>query len=137
MDKRTIHQSHTTGERIADAVCATMGSWRFIILQSVLIACWISLNIASWAYHWDPAPFILLNLLFSVQAAYASPLILMSQNRQAAKDRLEAEHDYAINSRAEAEVARLLEQLTMHHALLLELSQKVDAVLSRTRSSLL
>jgi uncharacterized membrane protein len=72
----------TLGQRIADFVAAGMGSWPFIIIQSVLLAIWIALNITAWMKHWDPYPFILLNLALSFQAAYAAPFIMMAQNRQ-------------------------------------------------------
>ncbi len=72
----------TTGQRIADTVAATMGSWKFIIIQSVILLAWIALNITAYIEHWDPYPFILLNLALSFQAAYAAPFIMMSQNRQ-------------------------------------------------------
>ena len=85
------------GERIADRVTAVFGSWRFIVVQTVIVTAWIALNLLAVAYHWDPYPFILLNLVFSTQAAYAAPLILLSQNRQADTDRITAEHDYRVN----------------------------------------
>ncbi len=74
--------SRTPAERIADAVAATIGSWPFIIIQSVLLTIWIFLNVCGAFKAWDPYPFILLNLALSFQAAYASPIIMMSQNRQ-------------------------------------------------------
>ena len=69
----------TFGQKIADSVATGMGSWRFIILQSILVALWVVLNFIAWFSHWDPYPFILLNLLFSTQAAYAAPVIMMAQ----------------------------------------------------------
>ena len=81
------------GERAADSIANGMGSWRFIIVQSVFVGAWIALNILALARHWDPYPFILLNLLFSTQAAYAAPIIMMSQNRQAQKDHLRDDHE--------------------------------------------
>lgn len=82
-----LHQSKTRGDRISDMVVGAMGSWRFIIIQTVIVVLWISLNVAEVVLKpWDPYPFILLNLAFSTQAAYAAPLILMSSNRQSAKD---------------------------------------------------
>jgi uncharacterized membrane protein len=81
------------GERVADIVTATVGSWRFILIQSCLLAVWIMLNIVAWITHWDPYPFILLNLALSFQAAYATPFILMSQNRQSTIDRDKAQQD--------------------------------------------
>jgi uncharacterized membrane protein len=88
-----IHVPKTTGERAADAVAAAMGSWRFIIIQSAIVAAWIALNLVAVVRRFDPYPFILLNLLFSTQAAYAAPIIMMSQNRQATKDRQRDDHE--------------------------------------------
>ncbi|MSP42684.1 MAG: DUF1003 domain-containing protein [Alphaproteobacteria bacterium] len=95
------------GALIADMVATTVGSWRFIIIQSVLLAVWIILNLIGYVYRWDPYPFILLNLLLSTQAAYAAPIIMMSQNRQAEIDRRNAEHDYRVNVKAELEIELL------------------------------
>ena len=88
------------GERIADGVTAVFGSWRFIVIQTAIVVAWIAANLLAFAEHWDPYPFILLNLVFSTQAAYAAPLILLSQNRQADTDRITAEHDYRVNQLA-------------------------------------
>ncbi len=109
----------TLGQRIADTVADTMGSWPFIIVQSTLLAIWISLNATAWINHWDPYPFILLNLMLSFQAAYAAPFIMMSQNRQASKDRIAAEIDHQVNEKAEFEVGLLLKRLD-------DLEQQVD-----------
>jgi len=79
------------GARIADVVTSFMGSWRFIILQTVIVVLWISGNVYL-LFHYDPYPFILLNLAFSTQAAYAAPLILLAGNRSAQRDRLTLEH---------------------------------------------
>lgn len=108
---RTWHEKHratrTAGERIADAVAAGMGSWGFIIGQTIFVLLWMALNLVAFIAHWDPYPFILLNLIFSTQAAYAAPIIMMSQNRASDRDRVQAEHDYQINR----ETHQLLEQL--------------------------
>lgn len=72
----------TPGAMLADRVAETVGSWRFIVIQSVLLGIWIMLNMIAFINHWDPYPFILLNLVLSFQAAYAAPIIMMSQNRQ-------------------------------------------------------
>ena len=92
------------GIRLANRVTGGMGSWRFIIIQTVLVIIWITLNVAGLVFKWDPYPFILLNLMFSVQAAYASPLILMAGNVAAARDRDLWEHDYLINQQAYAKI---------------------------------
>jgi uncharacterized membrane protein len=97
----------TLGQRVADKVAATMGSWTFIILQSIILLVWIVLNIVAYVDHWDPYPFILLNLALSFQAAYAAPFIMMSQNRQQQIDRQAASDDYQINVKAELEIELL------------------------------
>ncbi len=101
----------TLGQRIADQVASTMGSWRFIIIQSVLLAVWIVLNVTAFVQKWDPYPFILLNLALSFQAAYAAPFIMMAQNRQQDIDRKEAENDYRINIKAELEIELLHQKI--------------------------
>jgi uncharacterized membrane protein len=116
----------TWGQRIADRVAATMGSWRFIIIQSGLLAVWITLNLIGWLGHWDPYPFILLNLVLSFQAAYAAPIIMMSQNRQAEKDRLAAQHDYDVNVKAEEEIKAILEHLEYQHELMVHLLARLE-----------
>ena len=82
----------TLGERVADEVAGVIGSWPFLIIQTVVVSIWVVLNIIGLIRRWDPYPFILLNLLFSVQAAYAGPVILLASNRQTQKDRLTLEH---------------------------------------------
>ena len=101
----------TLGQRIADDVAETMGSWRFIIIQSLLLTVWIALNVTAFVRQWDPYPFILLNLALSFQAAYAAPFIMMSQNRQQDVDRKAAENDYKINIKAEQEIELLHQKL--------------------------
>jgi uncharacterized membrane protein len=101
----------TLGERVADGVAATMGSWKFIIIQSAILLFWIVLNITAYIEHWDPYPFILLNLALSFQAAYAAPFIMMSQNRQQDIDRMAAENDYKINIKAELEIELLHQKI--------------------------
>jgi uncharacterized membrane protein len=101
------------GLRLADAVAATVGSWRFIAAQSALLLAWIAGNAALGGGAWDPYPFILLNLLLSFQAAYTAPIIMMSQNRQSEVDRGRAVADYQVNIRAEAEIALLHEKLDL------------------------
>jgi len=104
----TLKQHHSVesglGVRLANMVTGAMGSWRFIIVQTVLVAVWVVLNVVGLVARWDPYPFILLNLMFSVQAAYASPLILMAGNVAAARDRDLWEHDYHVNQDAYAKI---------------------------------
>lgn len=98
------------GQRLADRFAEVIGSWRFILIQSAMLAVWITLNITAYVYHWDPYPFILLNLALSFQAAYAAPIIMMSQNRQSEKDHLQAKNDYEVNLKAELEIMQLDEK---------------------------
>lgn len=95
------------GARIADRVTNFMGSWRFIIVQTILVTIWIAGN-AYLVFHFDPYPFILLNLAFSTQAAYAAPLILLAGNRAATRDRMVLEHAAAETDLEEQQNERLL-----------------------------
>jgi uncharacterized membrane protein len=101
------HETMSFGNHLADSVAKGMGSWRFIILQSLIVAIWMILNIVGFMYHWDVYPFILLNLLFSTQAAYAAPIIMMAQNRQNDRDRIQAQADYDTNKEAKLEIEAL------------------------------
>lgn len=110
----------TFGQRVADSVATMMGSWPFIVIQSILLLIWIVLNVTAYVRAWDPYPFILLNLALSFQAAYAAPFIMMSQNRQQDVDRRAADEDYKINIKAELEVELLhhkLDQLRQQEVL--------------------
>jgi uncharacterized membrane protein len=98
------------GGEFADAVTNTVGSWRFILIQSSLLLLWLFLNVSAWINHWDPYPFILLNLALSFQAAYATPFILMSQNRQSEVDRQHAQQDLDCDIKAEMEIEILQEK---------------------------
>ena len=122
----------TRGQRLADGVAATIGSWRFIIIQSTAIIVWITGNVLSGSHAWDPYPFILLNLLLSFQAAYTAPAIMMSQNRQSEMDRRHAETDYEINVKAELEIELLHEKIdVMRERELLALSEAVRDLAAR------
>ena len=103
-----------------------MGSWPFIIVQSIILAIWISLNVIGYIEHWDPYPFILLNLALSFQAAYAAPIIMMSQNRQAAKDRLMAEQDYEVNCKAEDELKSIMSHLEQQDEVMLDILRRME-----------
>jgi uncharacterized membrane protein len=105
------HRRKTTGQRFADAVTGMVGSWRFILVQSTILALWITANVIGWISHWDPYPFILLNLALSFQAAYTAPFILMSQNREQEIDRQAAAEDYRINIKAELEIELLHQKI--------------------------
>ncbi len=123
---RVFEDKRSMGDRIADRFAATMGSWTFIITQSVLLVAWVTLNVAAWIMHWDPYPFILLNLALSFQAAYAAPIIMMSQNRQAEKDRIEAHLDYEVNQKAEEEARVILQHLEAQNDAILEILRRLE-----------
>lgn len=117
----------TVGQKIADSVASGVGSWPFIITQSIILALWIILNTIGWINHWDSYPYILLNLALSFQAAYAAPFVMMSQNRQAAKDRLMAENDFKTNVKGEQEVCYVMEHLDHQDTLILHLMKEIKA----------
>lgn len=110
-DKKNWHHTHKEsmgfGSRLADSVANGMGSWKFIIIQTILVILWMGMNILAFTMHWDVYPFILLNLVFSTQAAYAAPIIMMSQNRQNERDRAQALSDYETNVEAKLEIEAL------------------------------
>ncbi len=112
---KTWHQAYqerlSFGQRLADKVAHGMGSWKFIIWQSILVLLWMILNVVGFMRHWDVYPFILLNLLFSTQAAYAAPVIMMSQNRQNERDCIQAQKDYDTNTQAKIEIEALQTKL--------------------------
>jgi uncharacterized membrane protein len=100
----------TYGERLSDKVAAVGGSWSFIIFFSLVLLAWMLLNtdvLSRFGMAFDPYPYIFLNLMLSTLAAVQAPVIMMSQNRQAAKDRLAAAHDFEVNLRAELDIRRL------------------------------
>ncbi len=104
----------TFGQRLADRVASFGGSWTFILLFLGTLLCWVALNTFVLARHdsqFDPYPYILLNLILSMLASLQAPVIMMSQNRQAAKDRLDAAHDYEVNLKAELEIMGLHEKM--------------------------
>jgi uncharacterized membrane protein len=108
---QTAASGLTLGQKIADFVAATMGSWSFIIIQTTILIVWIVLNVTAFVQKWDPYPFILLNLALSFQAAYAAPFIMMSQNRQQDIDRKQAESDRQVNIKAELEIELLHQKI--------------------------
>lgn len=139
---RNVNNLHddslTIGQRVADSVARNMGSWRFIIIQSILLVAWIVANVALAAREyalfgsnfraWDLYPFVALNLVLSFQAAYAAPIIMMSQNRQSDKDRLMAEHDYHVNIRSEATVRAILEHLKAQDDVILSILRQLESI---------
>ena len=121
----------TFGDRLADRVARFGGSWIFIVAFFVFLACWAILNSVNQAHAVDPYPFVFLNLILSMLAAIQAPIIMMSQNRQAYKDRRMASHDYEINLKAEIEILALHEKLDALRAhqlqdLLIKQQQQLD-----------
>lgn len=114
----------TLGQRTADTVARVVGSWKFIIVQSTFFVFWMMINVIlaigyiTGTVAWDPYPFILLNLMLSFEAAYTGPIIMMSQNRQAIKDRMVAESDFKINQKSEEETRIVMEHLVSQDKLL-------------------
>ena len=126
-NRKNWHENHAEnlsfGSKLADKVATEMGSWRFIIIQTITVAIWMLLNVTAYVQHWDVYPFILLNLVFSTQAAYAAPIIMMSQNRQNERDRAQANADYQTNLDAKKEIEALAEQLNKIDV------EKLDAII--------
>jgi uncharacterized membrane protein len=111
-----ISEQQTFGQRLADKVAAFGGSWTFISIFAVVLVIWVLLNsfiLISYSASFDPYPYILLNLFLSMLAAIQAPIILMSQNRQAYKDRMSAEHDYEVNLKSELEIMTLHEKMDL------------------------
>ena len=117
----------TLGQKVADKAATRMGSWSFIISQAMVMAVWIMLNLVGWFYHWDIYPFVLLNLAMSAQAAFATPLIMMSQNRQSEKDRLTAQNDYTTDCKGEEEIRHIMEHLDHQDTLILQIIKRLEA----------
>lgn len=123
--EQILEEQLTFGQRAADWVARTVGSWPFILSQSALLVFWVILNVTAILRHWDPYPFILMNLVLSLQAAYTAPVIMMSQNRQATRDRVEAHNDYLIDQKAEEEVRAILGHLAAQDRALALIYQKL------------
>jgi uncharacterized membrane protein len=132
---KTWHEKHkesmSFGQRLADSVATGMGSWRFIIWQTIIVILWMALNVVAIVSHWDPYPYILLNLVFSTQAAYAAPIIMMAQNRQNERDRAQADADYKTNCEAKEEIEELQKRL---NAIELDKLDKILAMLQEMKA---
>lgn len=130
--KKSTQESHpatartqlTFGQRSSDWLTNVMGSWWFIILFVLYLLAWMGLNLYGYVQHWDPYPFILLNLTLSCLAALQAPIILMSQNRQAERDRVTAKYDYAVNRKAEREIQKMQKDLNSIKRMLTEIRKK-------------
>ena len=118
-----MNTKNSFGQKAADKITKIVGSWEFIIIQSVLLFLWMLLNISAWVFHWDPYPFIFLNLILSFQAAYTAPIILMSENREADRERRKNALDLATDKKAEREIEAIQRDLSR-----LE-KEKIDKIL--------
>jgi uncharacterized membrane protein len=130
--KHPANQAHyvdaTAGERLADRVAAVIGSWPFIIGQSVLMVFWVYLNVwAIFIKHWDPYPFILLNLVLSFQATYAGPIVLLAGNRQSQKDRITLEHAADESDKGEQHITKILIEIKKNTELTLQILHELEA----------
>jgi uncharacterized membrane protein len=123
-----FYEERSFGQRAADAVTEFVGSWQFIIVQSITLVLWVALNTAALIAHWDPYPFIFMNLLVSLESALASPMILMSQNRQADRDRAIARNEFVLTLKAEAEVRAILAHLAAQDKAIAELRDLLIAL---------
>jgi uncharacterized membrane protein len=130
--KHPVNQAHyddaTRGERLADQLAAAMGSWPFIIAQSTLMVVWVYLNVwAIFIAHWDPYPFILLNLVLSFQATYAGPIVLLASNRQSQKDRITLEHAADESDKGEQHITKILTEIRKNTELTLQILRELEA----------
>jgi uncharacterized membrane protein len=116
------------GARVADKLAAGMGSWPFIIIQSVLLLIWVAINFYGlFVKRWDPYPFILLNLLLSLQATYAGPIVLLAGNRQSQKDRITLEHAADEADKGEEHITRILIEIKKNTDLTLQILKELEA----------
>jgi len=111
--EKAAAQVRTRADRVADRLAALVGSWTFIVIQTVILLVWIILNISAWINHWDPYPFILLNLVLAFQSAYAAPILMISQNRQARLSERRNHLDLQVNMLAEQENTEMLRLLRL------------------------
>jgi uncharacterized membrane protein len=106
-----VHYDPEAFGQFSETIARTFGTARFLVIQTVIVVVWILINVTWLAFQWDPYPFILLNLAFSTQAAYAAPLILLAQNRQEERDRRQAEIDRDVAARTQADTEFLAREL--------------------------
>ena len=130
--KHPVNKAHyedaPLGARIADRLAAGMGSWPFIIIQSVLLLVWVAINYYGlFVKRWDVYPFILLNLLLSLQATYAGPIVLLAGNRQSQKDRITLEHAADEADKGEEHITRILIEIKKNTGLTLQILQELEA----------
>jgi len=130
--KHPVNQAHydeaTLSERLADQLSGALGSWPFIIAQSSLMIVWVYFNVwGIFIAHWDPYPFILLNLVLSFQATYAGPIVLLAGNRQSQKDRITLEHAADESDKGEEHITRILTEIRKNTELTLQILRELEA----------
>lgn len=130
--KHPVNQAHyqdaTFGEMLADQLSAALGSWPFIITQTLLMIAWVYFNVwGIFVAHWDPYPFILLNLVLSFQATYAGPIVLLAGNRQSQKDRITLEHAADEADKGEQHITRILTEIRKNTELTLQILHELEA----------
>jgi len=121
------HDEATIGEKLADRIAAGIGSWTFLIVQSIAVSLWVIANVIGWWRHWDIYPFVLLNLLFSVQAAYTGPVLLLAGNRQSQKDRLTLEHAASEADRTDTRTQQILSEIKNNTDITVKILQHLEA----------
>jgi uncharacterized membrane protein len=122
------HDEATFGEMLADKIASGIGSWTFLMVQTTAVIAWLVLNIYGFVHRWDPFPFILLNLLFSVQAAYTGPVLLLAGNRQAQKDRLTLEHAAYEADKADDQNVQILKAIEKNTEVTLQVLRHVESL---------
>jgi len=111
-DAHVLYEKQLTiSQKVADGIANAVGSWEFIIWQTIIFGIWISLNAANWFYHWDPYPFVLMNLVLSLEASFAASIILISQSHEDKRDKIEARQHCEVNEKTEEEVRVILDHL--------------------------
>jgi uncharacterized membrane protein len=120
------HDKATLGERLADIIASGIGSWKFLIIQTILVLLWVGINLVGLIARWDPFPFILLNLMFSVQAAYTGPVLLLAGNRQSQKDRLTLEYAASEAERSDRQDRQILEQIKHNTEITLRILERLE-----------
>src|SRR2546429_260970 len=123
---RMHHDQATRGERLADHIASGIGSWTFLIVQTFLVLLWVGINLTGFLLRWDPYPFILLNLMFSVQAAYPGPVLLLAGNRQSQKDRLTLEYAAREAQRADRQDRQILDEIKRNTEITLKVLQHLE-----------
>lgn len=124
---RITYDNATFGERLADRIATAIGSWTFLIVQTIAVLLWVGINITGLLLRWDPFPFILLNLMFSVQAAYTGPVLLLAGNRQSQKDRLTLEHTAVEAENADTQDRAILDEIRRNTELTVQILQHIEA----------